>query len=88
MRTNIEIDDKLMRQAMKATGAKTKKTAVEASLRKLIALKVHEKKVKEVFRQQEIDRLSAERDGRLDEWHKALVKKGNWPEFANDANEY
>ena len=30
MRTNIDIDDKLMRQAMKATGATTKKAAVEA----------------------------------------------------------
>jgi Arc/MetJ family transcription regulator len=33
MRTNIEIDDKLMKQAMKATGATTKKAAVEACLR-------------------------------------------------------
>lgn len=88
MRTNIDIDDKLMRQAMKATGATTKRAAVEACLRKLVALKVHEKRVEDIFRQQEIDRLAAERDGRLDEWHAALVKKGNWPEFPNDANEY
>jgi Arc/MetJ family transcription regulator len=33
MRTNIEIDDKLMKQAMKASGAKTKKAAVEAALK-------------------------------------------------------
>jgi Arc/MetJ family transcription regulator len=39
MRTNIEIDDKLMKQAMKATGAKTKREAVEASLRKVVQLK-------------------------------------------------
>jgi Arc/MetJ family transcription regulator len=77
MRTNIDIDDKLMRQAMAATGTTTKKAAVEACLRKLIALKVHEKKVKEVFRLQEIDRKKAEREGRLDEWHAELVKKGN-----------
>jgi Arc/MetJ family transcription regulator len=88
MRTNIEIDDKLMKQAMKATGATTKRAAVEASLRKLVALKVHEKKVEEVFRLQEIERKAAEREGRLDEWHAELVKKGNWPEFTNDANEY
>lgn len=43
MRTNIEIDDKLMRQAMKATGAKTKKAAVEASLRKVVQLKAQER---------------------------------------------
>jgi Arc/MetJ family transcription regulator len=88
MRTNIEIDDKLIRQAMKATGTTTKKAAVEACLRKLVALKVHEQKVKEVFRLQEIDRKKAEREGRLDEWHAELVKKGNLQEFPNDANEY
>ena len=88
MRTNIEIDDKLIRQAMKATGTTTKKAAVEACLRKLVALKVHEQKVKEVFRLQEIDRKKAEREGRLDEWHAELVKKGTLQEFPNDANEY
>ena len=88
MRTNIDIDDKLMRQAMKATGATTKKAVVEACMRMLIAFKLHEKKVKEVFRRQELDRQAAERDGRLDEWHAALVKKGNWPEFTTDAHEY
>ncbi|MGD0801960.1 MAG: type II toxin-antitoxin system VapB family antitoxin [Terracidiphilus sp.] len=88
MRTNIEIDDKLMKQAMKATGTTTKKAAVEASLRKLVALKVHEKQVEEVFRLQEIDRKKAEREGRLEEWHAELVKKGNWPEMTADENEY
>lgn len=88
MRTNIELDDELMRQAMKAAGTTTKKATVEASLRKLVALKVHEKKVEEVFRLQEIDRRAAEREGRLDEWHVALVNKGNWPEIQNDADEY
>lgn len=33
MRTNIEIDDHLMRAAMRSSGAKTKKAAVEAALR-------------------------------------------------------
>jgi Arc/MetJ family transcription regulator len=88
MRTNIEIDDKLMRQAMRATGTATKRAAVEACMRKLITLKVHEKKVEEVFRQQEIARKKAEREGRLDKWHAELVKKGNWPEIPSDANEY
>jgi Arc/MetJ family transcription regulator len=36
MRTNIEIDDELMRQAMRSTGAATKKAAVEAGLRLLV----------------------------------------------------
>ena len=38
MRTNIEIDDKLMRQAMRATGARTKRAAVEAGLRTVIRI--------------------------------------------------
>jgi Arc/MetJ family transcription regulator len=38
MRTNIDIDDKLMKAAMKATGAPTKKAAVEAALRKVVQL--------------------------------------------------
>lgn len=47
MRTNIEIDDKLMAEAMKATGLKTKKAVVEEGLRHIIRkseqLKVFEK---------------------------------------------
>ena len=39
MRTNIEIDDKLMKQAMKATGATTKKATVEATMR--LAVQLH-----------------------------------------------
>ena len=33
MRTNIEIDDHLMRQAMKASGMRTKRATVEAALK-------------------------------------------------------
>ena len=33
MRTNIEIDDRLMRDAMRASGGKTKKAVVDAALR-------------------------------------------------------
>ncbi|HET9192127.1 MAG TPA: type II toxin-antitoxin system VapB family antitoxin [Vicinamibacterales bacterium] len=36
MRTNIDIDDDLMRQAMRTSGAKTKRAAVEEGLRLLI----------------------------------------------------
>ena len=36
MRTNIDIDDDLMAQAMKATGQRTKKAAVEEALRQAI----------------------------------------------------
>jgi Arc/MetJ family transcription regulator len=36
MRTNIVIDDKLMREALRASGASTKKEAVERGLRMLV----------------------------------------------------
>ena len=36
MRTNIDIDDGLMRQAMRSSGARTKRAAVEEGLRLLI----------------------------------------------------
>ena len=36
MRTNIEIDDRLMRQAMRCSGARTKKAAVETALQLLV----------------------------------------------------
>ncbi|RUO29730.1 DUF2191 domain-containing protein [Aliidiomarina sedimenti] len=42
MRTNIEIDDKLMNDALKATGVKTKKEAVELGLKALIKMKKQE----------------------------------------------
>jgi Arc/MetJ family transcription regulator len=35
VRTNIEIDDRLMREAMQRSGARTKRAAVEAGLRLL-----------------------------------------------------
>jgi Arc/MetJ family transcription regulator len=38
MRTNIVIDDKLMQEALRATGLKTKKEAVELALRTLLRL--------------------------------------------------
>ncbi len=38
MRTNIVIDDALMKDAMKATGLKTKKEAVELGLQTLVKL--------------------------------------------------
>ncbi|PID64499.1 MAG: DUF2191 domain-containing protein [Gammaproteobacteria bacterium] len=43
MRTNIVIDDTLMNEAIKATGAKTKKEAVELGLKTIVQLKKQEK---------------------------------------------
>lgn len=42
MRTNIIIDDSLMADALKASGLKTKKEAVELGLKTLIRLKRQE----------------------------------------------
>jgi Arc/MetJ family transcription regulator len=39
MRTNIDIDDRLMRQALRSSGARTKRAVVEAALRLLIQTK-------------------------------------------------
>jgi len=43
MRTNIDIDDDLMREVLKATGLKTKKEAVELGLKTLLRLKQQER---------------------------------------------
>jgi Arc/MetJ family transcription regulator len=43
MRTKIEIDDDLMRQALAASGLRTKRAVVEAALRLLLRLKQQEK---------------------------------------------
>lgn len=39
MRTNIVIDDRLMRDALRATGVKTKREAVELGLKALVRLR-------------------------------------------------
>ena len=42
MRTNIVIDDKLMNDALRATGLKTKREAVELGLRTVLRLRQQE----------------------------------------------
>jgi len=39
MRTNIVIDDRLIREAMQATGARTKREAVDLALQTLVRFK-------------------------------------------------
>ena len=48
MRTNIEIDDELLQQAMKASKTHTKKAAVEAALRLAVQMKRQER-IRELF---------------------------------------
>lgn len=46
MRTNIEIDDKLIKDTLKATGLKTKREVVELGLETLLRLKRQEQLAK------------------------------------------
>lgn len=48
MRTNIEIDDTLMQEAMRLTGQTTKKGAIEAALKRLILLDEQKKALYEL----------------------------------------
>ena len=43
MRTTVEIDDKLMKEALRASGAKTKREAVELGLKLLVRMRAQEK---------------------------------------------
>lgn len=43
MRTNIEIDEDLIKEAMKISGLQTKKATVEAGLKLIISLNLQEK---------------------------------------------
>jgi Arc/MetJ family transcription regulator len=43
MRTNIVIDDALMKEAMRTSGAKTKRETVETALRLMVRMKAQEK---------------------------------------------
>jgi Arc/MetJ family transcription regulator len=65
MRTNIDIDDKLMKQAMKAANAATKKATVEAALRQIVQLKKQEGIRKWRGRIQWEGDLAAMREGRF-----------------------
>ncbi len=56
MRTNIVIDDRLMKDTLRATGLRTKREAVELALRTLLRLR----------RQQEIRRFRGKLDWRGD----------------------
>jgi Arc/MetJ family transcription regulator len=68
MRTNIDIDDELMRQAMAASDESTKKAAVEKALRLMISLKAQEgiKKLRGKVKWE--GDLNAMRQGRFLDW--------------------
>jgi Arc/MetJ family transcription regulator len=68
MRTNIEIDDKLMRAAMKATGATTKKAAVEAAMRLTIQLHRQGEAIRKLRGLGWEGNLDEMREGRFPDW--------------------
>jgi Arc/MetJ family transcription regulator len=49
VRTNIDIDDELMAQAMRATGQTTKKATVEAALKKAVLLSIQKDTLEELW---------------------------------------
>lgn len=63
MRTNIVIDDTLMADALKATGAKTKREAVETALRAVIRLRAQGEAIRTL-------RGTVTWDGDIDEWRR------------------
>lgn len=69
MRTNIDIDDDLMNAAMKATGATTKKAAVEAALRQVVQLEKQQGVLKWFGKIHWEGDLDAMRESRFPEWH-------------------
>lgn len=75
MRTNIDIDDELMRQAMIASEETTKKAAVEKALRLMINLKAQEgiKKLRGKVKWE--GDLEAMREGRFLDWEPDLPTK-------------
>ena len=64
MRTNIEIDDDLIAEAIRASGAKTKKAAVEEGLRLLVRLAEQKRAVEDMTGLGWEGDLDASRQGR------------------------
>ena len=49
MRTNIDIDDRLMTEAMKAAGKSTKKETVKEALELLVRIRRDQKKIRDLY---------------------------------------
>jgi Arc/MetJ family transcription regulator len=68
VRTNIEIDSKLLSQAMRVTGVATKKAAVEAALEQAVRLKRQERIRQWMGKIEWEGDLQAMRASRFPEW--------------------
>ncbi|TDR89735.1 Arc/MetJ family transcription regulator [Enterovirga rhinocerotis] len=65
MRTNIEIDDLLMSEAMAVSGARTKKETVEIALRELLSSRRQRQAIEDMLGlgwDGNLDEMRAERD--------------------------
>ena len=67
VRTNIEIDDELMRSALAATGLRTKKAVVEEALKLLVKMKGQESI-------RELRGKLTSWEGDIDEWRRDRLK--------------
>jgi Arc/MetJ family transcription regulator len=75
MRTNVEIDDELMRQAMAASGQSTKKGAVEEALRLVVQLKKQEG-IRRLFGKVRWDgNLDEMRESRFPDWDRSTNRE-------------
>jgi Arc/MetJ family transcription regulator len=68
MRTNIDVDEALLAQAMEVCGATTKRAAVEAALRLAVQLKAQEGILKWRGKIHWEGDLSVSREGRYMDW--------------------
>lgn len=75
MRTNIDIDDKLMRAAMRATGATTKKGAVESSMRLTVQLHKQGEAIRKLRGLGWEGDLNEMRESRIADWEKRARQK-------------
>jgi len=79
MRTNVEIDDALMRKAMAASGKATKKAVVEDALRLVVQLKRQEG-IKDLFGTMRWEgNLDEMRRSRFPEWDEGRGKEPGVP---------
>ncbi|HEX8167133.1 MAG TPA: type II toxin-antitoxin system VapB family antitoxin [Beijerinckiaceae bacterium] len=67
MRTTVDIDDTLLKQAMEASGLKTKKATVEEALRRLVRERRQKNAIADMAGIGWDGDLDAMREGRLDQ---------------------
>ena len=77
MRTNIEIDDQLLAEAMALSGEPTKRATVEAALKAFVRLKRQKQAAMDMAGLGWEGDHSAMREGRIPEWSRSIVRPGS-----------